>query len=626
MVSLRRLLLREGLGIVAMTAVAVTATGWWGARTLVRAHAEQRAESGLMDVQQRLLASFEEAMRCGEGLSQLWLSGLLPQPGGLDCERRLLVELQSRPRLCNLTLVTKDGSASAANVPETEKPGLWLTRGTVGAPMEGRSILRRWTPEGAEQQSIMPDPAAPPDWMARPWVRQALAQPRGSWTQAYPFLGTVGYGTTYTIPVRNGPKLLGVVGVDLLLGDLKAWVHRIRPTAGAQLALLDERGRMLVSPVDPGESAGRAVDPRPLDPERHPLLWRVRQLEPGAGWSRRYVTGQGYLIHRLVVDRPGVPSWELLAAIPESDLQTTSRLVALLAGSLGLLSTALLSWRLNQAGRRIAEPLEALAHASHDLASGRLLLTPTSSIQEVEDLSGTLQKASLALNEQAALQEQLKISQQREWAGAMAAGIAHDLGNLLGAVGMQLELAREEHDSRHLESATQALRRSVGFIRALLSVGRPQEIRLALLDLNDPIRGAATLLSPVLGNHIALHLALSEQPLWIQGDALQLEQVLLNLSMNARDAMRSGGILTVATGGGPEGHWLKVTDTGEGMSAEVKARLFLPFFTTKTSRTGSGLGLAMVKGIADAHRAEIQVQSEPGHGTTFTLLFPVPEP
>lgn len=621
MIPLRRLLLREGLFIVAVTAAAGGISGWWGARVLVRAQAERLAETGIQGVRERLEENFQEAIRAGEGLARLWRLGLLPRPGTLECERHLLVELQGRASLCNLTLVAMDGSASAANVPESEHPEVWLTRGTLGAPPRTATVLRRWAPGDLEKVRISPDPAAPPDWRERPWVRQALDRSTGSWTPAYPFLGTVGYGVTYTVPAFRDAVPVGVAGVDLLLGDLNPWVQRVRPTQGTRLALLDEQGRMLVAPAA-SEPEGRAMDPIPLDPRQQPLLGAARALDPAAGWSRVRVSGAAFLLRRVVLERPGVPPWELLAAIPEADLLVTSRWAALLAAGLGMVSLGLLAWRLGRVGIRVTRPLESLAAASRDLAQGGRLHPASSRILEVQELSKALEEASGILAEQAQLQERLRLAQRRELAAAMAAGVAHDLGNLLSAVGLQLEMARETGEPQYLESAEEALRRSVGFIRALLSVGRPSETLREPLDLNDPVRRATLLLAPVLGSRVELRLDLAPGPLWIRGDALQLEQVLLNLAMNARDAMPEGGRLCLETRSGAEGPLLRVSDTGVGMSAEVQAQLFQPFFTTKARGSGSGLGLAMVQGIAEAHEARLEVESAPGRGTAFTLRFP----
>lgn len=626
-VPLRRLLLREGLLLVAVAGVGLTFGAWWSTRRIMEDQAQAMAEQGLASVCRRLEAGFDEAQRTGEAVARQWREGHgATRLGTLEAERQLLTQLQSRPALCNLTLVDAEGRASAANAPDAGSPDLWLTR--------GGALLRRWTAEG-DLLSEAPDPAAPPDWRDRPWVRQARTEGRSGWTAPYPFLGAVGFGLTYTIPVRTADgAFLGVVGVDLLLGDLGPWLREARPTAGTQVAVLDDHRRLIVPPAPTSTESlerARSVLPEPLSPEDHPLVHAVMTAAKGSPerWTRVEAGGRRYLARLRGLRFSDGAGWQILLAIPEEDLLDHPRKVGAAALAVSLLTLLLLAWRLRRAARKVEAPLAELVAQGAHLLDGTPLKSPDTGIAELQELSHCLRVASLAHGERETLEGQLRQAQRLELVGTLAAGIAHDLGNVLSAVTASVELAQDprlpdEKRALALERATQATRRAKGFIRALLTLGRPMEHTLASLDLNQPVEGALRLLEPLLGSAIALRAELSPAPLLVMADPLEMEQVILNLGVNARDAMPQGGTLTVSTRRDEAGRAvLEVADTGTGIPASIREKLFTPFATTKEPERGSGLGLAMVQGIAKAHGAQLEVESEEGQGTRFRLRFPL---
>lgn len=629
---LRRLLLRESLLVVGLGGLGLAGVGWWGARAIMISQAKARAEAGLKEVERRVKLSLEEAVRTGEALAQLGRLGQLAPMNTLAGEQQLLAELRSRPNLSNLTFVMPDGQASAANAPEVDYQNLWLTRGTHIEQGIPQRILHLWESDNHLVRSA-PDPAAPPDWRQRPWVLQGLKEGRGSWTPPYLFLGKVGFGLTYTIPVNQGGQPLGVLGVDLVLGDIQPWLHEAMPTEGTRLAILGGDGRLLVPPeqdVKAGDP-GRVLKPEPLDPALHPIPAAAHATQdadqPGL-WPRIKVGADTFLVQRRKLHLDGGLDWELLAAIPEEDLLGEPRKVALVTLGLSLCGLTFLAWRMVWSSRQIAEPLERLAAQAEFLVEGQAIASPDTPIREVQHLARTLRMASLAIEERARLEGHLRMAQRREMIGTLAAGVAHDLGNLLSAVGANLELAQAEDLSeasrnRSLNLASTALRRGRGFLRSLLTIGRPVEEEPCDIDLGTLLRESGTLLEPLLGAQVSLKVQAPTEPLWIHGDRLQLEQVLLNLAVNGRDAMPQGGVLTLEAGCGPDGRpFLAVADGGQGIPPELRNQLFMPFFTTKPADQGSGLGLAMVQGIAKAHGADIEVESEMGRGSRFLLRFP----
>ena len=637
LIPLRRQLLRDSLLVVGLTGAALAAGGWFGARAIMVAQAKARAQAGLQEAERHLMESLSEARRTGDALAELGRMDQIPPMGTFAGERLLLTELRSRASLSNLTLVLPDGRASAANAPEEAGPELWITRGTVAGPKGPQRLVRRWDPEGRLAWEE-PDPKAPLDWNQRPWVQQTRAEGRPLWIGPYPFLGRVGFGLTYALPLTSPRNPGAVLGVDLVLGDLLAWLRAARPTPNTRLAVADDQGRLLIPPEQEQRprASHRALEPESLQAPGHAIPAAVHALplsDAPEDWSPLTVGGEAFLAQRRRFHIPDGPSWEILAAIPESDLLAEPRRVALGTLALSLLALGALAWRLALRSRRVAEPLERLARQADALVEGQAIQLPDTDIEEVHRLGRSLRVASLALEERSTLETHLRQAQRRELVGTLAAGVAHDLGNLLSAVGAYLDQARARHlapeaRDRMLAQANLALQRSHAFLRALLAVGRrePEQPQRIPMDLGSALREAGELLEPLLGHGIRLVLALPPEPLTVLADPLQVEQVVLNLALNGRDAMPRGGTLTLAAGTGPQGRpFLSVKDEGEGISATVKERLFTPFFTTKATGRGSGLGLAMVQSIAHGHGAEVEVESLPGRGSTFILRFQAPE-
>jgi PAS domain S-box-containing protein len=241
------------------------------------------------------------------------------------------------------------------------------------------------------------------------------------------------------------------------------------------------------------------------------------------------------------------------------------------------------------------------------------------------------------------LQKTLIQAQKMEAVGTLAGGIAHDFNNLLQAIqgyaGLLL-LDKEKGDpgSRELREICRAVDRGGELSRRLLTFSRSVESRKLPVDMNLQVRQALELIKRVIPKMIAIELQLTPALDIINADPVQVEQVLMNLSVNARDAMPDGGRLVLKTenveldGKGGDGHpealpgdyvMLSVTDTGSGMDREMLEHIYEPFFTTKEVGAGTGLGLAMVYGIVRSHKGYIECQSRPAEGTTFRLYFPV---
>jgi signal transduction histidine kinase len=236
------------------------------------------------------------------------------------------------------------------------------------------------------------------------------------------------------------------------------------------------------------------------------------------------------------------------------------------------------------------------------------------------------------------LETKLRQTQKMEAVGHLAGGVAHDFNNLLGVILGYADVILTEtnlpHDTaKKLDEIRLAAEKATGLTRQLLAFGRQQVLKPVVLDLNKVVAENQTLLTRLLPEDIELQFHPAPGPLKVRADRTQIEQVLLNLSVNARDAMPQGGrlaIKTVATQlnyeDGPldPGNYvlLEVTDTGIGMDAETQARVFDPFFTTKERDKGTGLGLSTVYGIVDQSGGFIQMTSQLARGTTFRVYLP----
>lgn len=241
------------------------------------------------------------------------------------------------------------------------------------------------------------------------------------------------------------------------------------------------------------------------------------------------------------------------------------------------------------------------------------------------------------------LQAQLMQVQKMESIGQLAGGIAHDFNNILAAVIgygniVQRKMQADDPSRVHVDQILAAAEHAAGLTQSLLAFSRKQVINPKKVDLNESIRRVERFLSRIIGEDIVLTISLSDKALTVFADPTQIEQVLMNLATNARDAMPNGGKFMIDTGRiefdesqavthsfGKPGSYavLTVSDTGAGIDEQTKAKIFDPFFTTKEVGRGTGLGLAIVYGIVQQNNGHINVYSEVGKGTTFKIYVPL---
>ena len=295
-------------------------------------------------------------------------------------------------------------------------------------------------------------------------------------------------------------------------------------------------------------------------------------------------------------------------------------------------------WYEGLARQELVREQEAVIH--HRTGGGREVRVSLSAVT----LSGQPHALLLAqdVSERTLLERQLRQAQKMEAIGQLAAGVAHDFNNILtviqGHAGlMQHTLARAAPQRKSLQEIDSAAGRASTLIRQLLMFSRKQVMQFRPLDLNEILRHALEMLQRLVGEHVEIVFQPCDVLSSVQADASMIEQIIMNLAVNARDAMPDGGRVFIGTSlkdidrqptpADPEsrvGKYVCLTfrDNGTGMDAQTLGRIFEPFFTTKPAGKGTGLGLSTVFGIVRQHHGWLEVESQPGQGTTFLMFFP----
>ena len=286
--------------------------------------------------------------------------------------------------------------------------------------------------------------------------------------------------------------------------------------------------------------------------------------------------------------------------------------------------------------------------AERSVTTGEGTLSVEITASALQDLQGNVVagiEIVRDISDRKKLEAQLRHSQKMEAVGTMAGGIAHDFNNILNVImgygNMVMDTLESGSTSKEqMSEVLIAADRAADLTRRLLIFSRKQVVEVKPVNVNELILGVQKMLVRLIRESIEIKLDLAEKPLIVLADAGQLEQVLINLASNAKDAMQEGGQLTIKTGledvddeyvaaygYGKPGRYalITVTDTGQGMNAETRGKIFEPFFTTKGIGEGTGLGLAISYGIVKQHSGYIKVYSEPGHGTVFKIYLPLSE-
>ncbi len=633
--TITRHLFTEILAIAGTVLALVLALAWWSLGRALDAQAWAQSRASMSHLATELDRELQAVQNLGQTLQAWWLDhGVSPS----DPER---LDTHTIPLLARQTFVSSVNfcAADGTSVLLLRTGGAWHTRELRQDGPEPRLRWRRRHPDGRirEQEPWTPTLYDP---RKRDWYQMVQGRTEGRWSpDAYRFMTTRDPGLTLALPVHRNGQFLGVIALDVMLDDLTGKAWRVQPTPGTRVLVTDGAGRALILPkVAPFEHQETRFEAflQPVGPnlvpelgdlaqglDRLPAAGRHQKLQSEAG--RLYGTVAPYL-------GPSGLRWNLMVAIPQREILGNARIKALGVLALALAGFGILAWRAWVVSQRFGTPLDTLVRASapDQPSSAGVPEDRDPRPWETRAIREALRRADRVAEEQTTLREQLRSSQRRELIGSLASGAAHDVNNQLTVVLGQLELCAETLDpghpaSRQLAQARKATQRCAEVTRALLAYSRtvrtgPQ----GPLDPSALIQGLATFLQRVLGGRITLDVELAPNLPAIQGQAVQLEQVILNLALNARDAMPEGGTLTLRAHPGTDPGWvvIEVADTGLGMTPEVQARIFEPYFTTKAPGKGTGLGLAMAYGIIESHQGRMEVQSAPGQGSTFRLHLP----
>jgi signal transduction histidine kinase len=474
------------------------------------------------------------------------------------------------------------------------------------------------------------------DLSSQAYVRDARRRGAPTWSPAT-VPATTGQPSVALVVPGPGWTVIGYLDLD----EMVQLVERLGADAGAIAAVVTRDGAFI---------ARRAA---PL--LRQPLGEDARQLVALASSGRERTArltleGREWLGSAVAAPETG---WVAIVLEPaETAFASANRLRLLLFATFaGAIALALGAGYLN-AGR-ILKPVQALAASARRVAEGQPPAPPPSgilAIEELEELGWAFDSMAAAVRarelELARSERQLMHSQKLEAVGRLAGGVAHDFNNMLTAIMGYANVLREDlppgqATREAVDGIMGASERAANLTRSLLAYSRKQLLARRPLDLRTALGDAARLIGRVLGEDVRLVLELPPQPLPVLADSGQLDQVLMNLCTNARDAMPRGGVLTLSAdrvelddaqalasglSGGGDFARLQTRDTGVGMSRLVLERVFEPFFTTKPTGKGTGLGLAIVHGIVLQHDGAVSVDSAEGKGTTVTILLPMLAP
>ena len=366
--------------------------------------------------------------------------------------------------------------------------------------------------------------------------------------------------------------------------------------------------------------------------------------------------------------RSPTSGWTFAVAVPRDVFGAAARHSLYLGIAIGILLIGMAGLMARRIADGIARPIEGLALRATALGRGESVPETQTGLAEADlvatalhaagnsirdftttleqraaertrDLASANERLSSEMDERRRAEEQLARVQRLEAVGQLSGGIAHDFNNLLQAVIGNVDLARQRiadpRATELLEHAIAAAERGAKLTGQLLAFSRKQRLEPAAIDVNALVRGLIDILRSTIGNGVSIEMRLDEN-LWMGfADATQLELVVLNLAINARDAMPEGGVVTIGTENVTLGRptrpeepqlgdyvSLTVADNGTGMTPDILAKVFEPFFTTKEVGKGSGLGLSQVLGLAQQSGGGVRIDSEPGRGTVVKVYLP----
>lgn len=555
----------------------------------------------------------------------------------------------------------------------------FITRDFRPALRGDRSLWQLWSPDATEAEKTFTVLLPGYDPRELPWYLQALerfarhapalaphAAPAIAWSDVYTFFTSREPGVTASFAARDPSGALVVVVYGVLLDELSRYTRSAAPTPNGRILVVSDSGWLVGHPRDArleDRATRLALTMVPVERLGDPVMdaWATAWRSRGVVSTRiEQVTVDGerwWSAFRPFEIAPGRRFW-IGAMVPEADVLATmgaEGVGIVLASLVALLVAFAIAARL---ARRVADPLAELAALSARIARLDVVATapPVTRLREVRQLGAAIEEMRQALEANFAEREastralaeseaRLLQSQKLEAVGQLAGGVAHDFNNLLTAIRGYASLLRERLEgdvegTDDLNEIDAAAQRAADLTGQLLSFSRRQHVEPKVVDVNELVSSASKLLTRLMSERVTLETVLEPDLPAVRIDPNQLHQVLVNLAVNARDAMADGGTLTITTSRGGriralegEDHEftavpglppvvISVVDTGIGMPPEVRERVFEPFFTTKEIGRGTGLGLATCWGIVRDAGGLLEIDSVPGEGTVVRVILP----
>ncbi|WLT30310.1 sensor histidine kinase [Geothrix sp. PMB-07] len=597
--------------------------GWVGAAFLRRSQLENLAADRVSALQKNLATQGENLDSLGQMLAQSWVA-----QGGHPTEPVAAIQtalplLRHLDLVSNLILCSPDGDF--VTLVRTAR-GWDLVEGGRAYPSGEGRLTKQVGTAVSEVQTIRLPPRYPMD---RPWFLEGMSLDQARWMkQAYPFVETAQGGLSYLMPVLDPDgRRRGLICIDSTQARLSAILEADLGNPFCRAMITDASQRVAVParwPLGP-ESADTFTSPRiedipwaqsllPLRPEGRPAMATVA------------IGGLDFLTLRSRMDLgPGFQG-DLWVAFPITHPPTPLRGWGLV-GTL-ILSLLMLAWLiyLRWMSHRYDLPLQGLLHSAEAARTGAVVPDLDSNIWELRQMGHSLKLAGEAVRERQDLEDQLIRSQRFEIMSALSAGVIHDANNVLSIVMLRIErvLTRgwQTKSVEDLQESMAAARQCATMNRQLLSLGRTEEDAVQVIDLNTCVTDTSHLIRPAIGQTVSLELDLADVALPIAIRHIELTQAILNLALNARDAMPEGGLLQIRTFHDSGEVCLEIEDSGDGIPAAIQDRIFEPYFTTKSKEKGTGLGLAVVKRVVERHQGRIELFRRPERGQGFRMVFP----
>ena len=433
----------------------------------------------------------------------------------------------------------------------------------------------------------------------------------------------------------NANNITAVIGASLSLLHVNAMFTHINLSPNTAILLIDQQGRIVSSNIEPEKYVMKDISN---------ANWFQEILRKKEDILTLHFMGEERLT---AVTASKMVAWNSVVGIPTNIIYAPLKSYLIKTIFWGLIILGLTFFIATFIGRHISKSLSTLSTEIKEVGMGdfhRLLKIKTG--DEIEEVASSFNEMVKKLDERKVenekLQKQLFLSQKMEAIGTLTGGIAHDFNNMLNVILGYTQMVIDETKKnttqrRYAQQVQKAGQSAAELVQQLLAFSRRQVIDPKIININEVIDNLVKMLHRIIGENIALKLSLSENILPVMADPGQMVQVIMNLCVNARDAMPEGGELTIETSNtiideaycqahpwalpGPY-TLLSITDTGIGMDSETQMRIFEPFFTTKELGKGTGLGLAIVYGIIKQHKGLINVYSQKGHGTTFKIYLP----